>query len=308
MAVETTVKTLAKLRGDKPVLASVLDAFEPLLVARVETAASLQDDVRGLPVPAPDEQRFADGLSLLAEVRLAMFWPLWQKALGGLLPVFEQRPQLVPGLGTVSELLGAGRDETFQEAFLQALLHQDAEACAGLFGTDELSAASLAFVGEFALSAVLRAVATAAAGSAAEGDNPWPLWTQGSCPVCGRLPVMDSLARGLADEKNPYLLSGGGKKHMHCGLCGSDWLFRRAVCPVCGADSKGVMNIIVPTENRSEHIAWCSKCRTYSVGVDERSFSGDLDYDALALGLLPLDMVAAEKELTPMCRTFWNQF
>ena len=38
-----------------------------------------------------------------------------------------------------------------------------------------------------------------------------------------------------------------------------------------------------------------------------RAISPVPDLDVMALGLLPLDIVAAEKELTPMCRTLWNQ-
>ena len=111
----------------------------------------------------------------------------------------------------------------------------------------------------------------------------------------------------MEDDSNPYLLKGGGRKYLHCGMCGADWKYRRAVCPACGSDKKGVMNIFYATSNQSEHVAWCSECKTYCVGLDMRAISPVPDLDVMALGLLPLDIVAAEKELTPMCRTLWNQ-
>lgn len=309
-ATEITKKTLAQLRENKPVLTSVLDAFEPLLVARVATAEKLRADVRRLAVPSPDSQRFSDGRNLLAGTSLTPFWPLYQKAAKELLPVFAASRQMIPAYDAVADMLAQERDEDFQEQFLRALIHQEEETIAELCGTDDMQAASLSFMSEFALSSVLRALTaniTADAGSDSDA-NPWPLWSQGHCPVCARLPIVDTLAKGVTDEKNPYLLAGGGKKHLHCGLCGADWLFRRAVCPACGAESKGVINVLIPTSTRYEHVAWCSECKTYTVGVDERSLSGHFDKDALALGLLHLDMIAAEKKLTPMCRTFWNQF
>ncbi len=307
-AVETTTKTIALLKDTRPHVEELLTAFEPLLLARVEITSSLAEQVSALPLPSVDPQRFSDGLSLLADTDLTMFLPAFAGAAAALLPVFAGREHMVPGFSEVKDLLAADRPEKDQEAFLHALLHQEEEDAAAIAGVEGLPAAGLCFMGEFALSCVFRAATAAYVSKALAGQTPWPLWVQGSCPVCGRMPILHTLARPVNDEKNPYLVSGGGRKHMHCGLCGADWVFRRAACPACGADRKGVMNVLTPTANQAEQIAWCDECRTYTVGLDERSFSSDLDMDAVALSLIHLDMVAAEKHLSPVCRTLWNQY
>ena len=61
--------------------------------------------------------------------------------------------------------------------------------------------------------------------------------------VCGALPTLGWLDKPAVDEKNAYLV-GGGAKDLHCGLCGSNWPFRRGACPACGAEGNDVMELL----------------------------------------------------------------
>lgn len=59
---------------------------------------------------------------------------------------------------------------------------------------------------------------------------------------------------------------------------------------------------------QGERLDWCTKCKTYCPSVDLRERDTTPNLDALALGLLHLDMVAAKKGLHPINPSFWNTF
>ncbi len=247
------------------------------------------------PVGAEEETR----KPLLSDLDLAPFWPQARAAALELLPLLRAMPALAPSLEEARNFLSLERDEAETRALLSASLAQD---LAGLEALGASPASSLAL--ELGLSALLRALVPGLEASKVR----WPFWLKGICPVCGRPPVLDWLAKGQTDERNPQLLGGGGKKHLRCGLCGCDWVFRRAVCPVCGSEEKGVINLLYDRGRRSEHLAFCSSCQRYVVGVDLRNPSPEPDLDLMCLGLLPLDLVGRERGLSPACPSPWNQF
>ena len=169
-----------------------------------------------------------------------------------------------------------------------------------------LPPAVLLFALEVVVGPVLRALAL-------KYDAPWDerasSWMQGFCPVCGSFPSISYLDKRVFDEKNAFLAGGGGKKHMHCALCGTEWHFRRGACPSCGKEGSGVMEFLRESENsRGERIDWCTKCKSYCPTVDLRECAGTPDMDAMALGMMHMDIVAAQKGLTPLKPSFWNQF
>lgn len=169
----------------------------------------------------------------------------------------------------------------------------------------------LLFAFSFMLGPVLRAlVELSPHGNGKEA--PWNVegaWRQGYCPVCGSGPSIAYLDRPVFDEKNAFLAGGGGKKHLHCSLCGTDWTFRRGACPFCGEEGAGVMEILKEAGNAlGERLDWCTRCKTYCPAVDLRERDTTPDLDALALGMLHMDMVAAKKGLQPIHPAFWNTF
>jgi len=57
-----------------------------------------------------------------------------------------------------------------------------------------------------------------------------------------------------------------------------------------------------------ERLDWCTRCKTYCPAVDLRERDTTPDLDVLALGMLHMDMVAAQKGLQPIHPAFWNTF
>lgn len=303
-------ETLDRQRKEKPVLNELLESFGPLWLARAEEQERLEKAFAedALALPKWDENRASSGVSLLADADLSFMWPHVAACFKGYLPLFAKSERLLPGKKAVEGFFGEERDTAFTQDFLRAVIDADFEKLSTLSGLEGLDAASLVLASEFSLSTVLRALTANLVSQGDKEANPWSLWTQGYCPVCGRLPVMDWLGKGYEDKNNPYLTAGGGRKFLHCGLCGTDWRFRRAICPACGSEKKGCMETFYASTNQAEHVSFCSECKKYCVGLDMRNISPAPDLDVMAFCMLPLDMLAAEKELVPMCRTSWNQF
>ena len=61
-------------------------------------------------------------------------------------------------------------------------------------------------------------------------------------------------------------------------------------------------------KSRGERLDWCAKCKSYCPTVDLRECGEAPDMDAMALGMMHLDMVAAHKGLSPLKASFWNLF
>ena len=303
-------KTLDKQREEKPVLKELLDSFGPLWLARAEEQERLKEEFapKGLALPKWDENRSSSGVSLLSDAELSWMWPHVVACFESYLPLFAEQERLLPGKAAVEAFFAEERDTGFTQDFLRAVIDADTERLSTLSRLEGLDAASLVLASEFSLSTVLRALTDNLVAQDDGETSHWPLWTQGYCPVCGRLPVMDWLGKGYEDKNNPYLTAGGGRKFLHCGLCGADWRFRRAICPACGSEKKGCMETFYASTNQTEHVSFCSECKKYCVGLDMRNISPVPDLDVMAFCMLPLDMLAAEKELVPMCRTSWNQF
>ncbi len=134
-------------------------------------------------------------------------------------------------------------------------------------------------------------------------------WKEGYCPVCASFPSISYLERSLIDENNQFLASGGGKKYLHCSLCGTDWHFKRGACPSCKEEGPETIEIIKETKKETgERIDWCKKCNSYCPNVDLRVGGLRPNFDMMALGMMHLDMIAAEKKLMPLNPSFWNTF
>ena len=320
---QSVAKTLAEVVECRPVLEPVLRAFEPLLAAQAQLADDLADSIRasGLELPEAQPGALEQGLSLLAGVPLTgAAAPLRQSA-EKLLPLLATLETMAPHLPALEAFLlapagaakkgkGAKTRQDPREALAEALLSGNSEEETRLAAAHDLDPSILHFAFSFVLAPVLRAIVSGSLPE--EGDAPWDagsLWRQGYCPVCGSFATIAWLDKPLVDEKNAYLAGGGGKKHLHCGLCGTDWKFMRGTCPSCGEKGSGVIEMLRESGSaHGERLDWCTKCKTYCPTVDLRERDGKPDMDALALGMMHLDMVAARKKLRPLKVSFWNTF
>jgi FdhE protein len=92
---------------------------------------------------------------------------------------------------------------------------------------------------------------------ASRGD----LQTEGAepkCPFCNALPVVGVL-RGEGD---------GAKRSLLCSLCGTEWLYRRVICPSCGEENKDKLPVYLAEQIAHVRVDACDTCQTYVKSVD----------------------------------------
>lgn len=314
---QTAAQTLDDVIKWRPALRSVLEAFAPVLTAQEELAAAIAAkigtaaDVAAMGFPAWEYQRMTQGLSLLPGTSLEPLVPHFVHSAEVMLPLLEERLDMVRENGAaLRRLMDAGVDSRQCATLMEALAADEQVTLGKIAEQAGISEPLLGFAGQMVLSPVLHGLVQAMTADLEEEEKelPWEennAWQQGYCPVCGALPTISWLSRPAIDAKNAYLAGGGGKKHLHCSQCGADWKFPRAKCPACG-NGESLKNLRETENNHGERIDWCGKCKGYCCNVDLRERLALPNLDALALGLMHLDMVAAQKKLRPLRPMFWN--
>lgn len=312
---QDVAQTVTEIVGRRPVLAPVLRAFEPLLEAREAVSAELVEVLRDAGVHLPEFQceRAINGVPLLADMPMTGMAAGIRRAAEAILPLLLSLQAVAPHKTALEKFffqpVTAG-DVDSREELGEILLTGSTEAFAKAAGKCGVPPEELDFVAGFVLSPALRALAKQA--NRENGEFPWDTegaWHQGYCPVCGTFPSIAWLDRPALDEKNAYLSGGGGKKHLHCSLCGTNWKFRRGACPSCGKEGAGTMEILHESSGAcGERLDWCTQCRSYCPTVDLREREGIPHMDAMSLGMMHLDMVASRRKLRPLKPSFWNMF
>ena len=79
-----------------------------------------------------------------------------------------------------------------------------------------------------------------------------------ACPFCGNRPVVAAL-RGEGE---------GGKRSLVCSLCGTEWLYRRLLCPNCGEENKDKLPVYTASAIEHVRVEACDTCRVYLKAVD----------------------------------------
>ena len=312
---QTVAQTLEEVIAWRPVLAPVLRSFEPLFSAQEELVGVLAENLKEQAAALPQGQtdRMDQGVSLLAGATFAGFSPAVRTSAEKLLPLLSRMDAVVPHKEALADFFLKSDATQAQnvEELVAAVASGNKKAIEGLAEKIEVDPLVLHFVAGFVVAPVLRALTSLVASSGDEA--PWEVgdvWRQGYCPMCGALPTMGWMDKPAIDDKNAFLAGGGGKKHLHCGTCGADWKFRRGACPACGEEGSGVMELLREsgTAAHGERLDWCTKCKSYCPAVDLRKREFIPNLDALALGMMHLDMVAARRKLKPVRPSFWNMF
>ena len=78
------------------------------------------------------------------------------------------------------------------------------------------------------------------------------------CPFCGNKPVV-AVLRGEGD---------GAKRSLVCGLCSTEWLYRRVLCPNCGEEYKDNLPVYTVAGLDWVRVEACDTCKTYLKAVD----------------------------------------
>ena len=311
---QTAAETIEDVIKRRPVLAPVLRTFEPLLTAQDELGDAVAECLKkeGVSLPQAQPQRIVQGVSLLAEASFAGVAPAVRLCAEKLLPILCSMDTVVPHKGKLTDFfLKSDKIEVQDmEDLVAAIAAGNRKMLADVAEKNDLDPLVLDFVTGFIVAPVLHGLAAQTASE--EGEAPWDsgdAWRQGYCPVCGALPTIGWLDKPAFDEKNAFLAGGGGKKHLHCGVCGANWKYRRGACPACGEEGSNVMELLRESgDSYGERLDWCTKCKSYCPVVDLREREVVPHLDALALGMMHLDMVAARKKLKPVKPSFWNMY
>lgn len=130
-------------------------------------------------------------------------------------------------------------------------------------------------------------------------------WEQGTCPMCGSLPAMACLSP-KENHDLESLVGGGGRKYLHCALCGHDWRYRRDACPACNNDDQHTREVLYDENNRRERIEACEQCGTYLVSIDLREYDPLPHLSVAPMSFVHLDIIARQREYSPLTPSIWN--
>lgn len=107
---------------------------------------------------------------------------------------------------------------------------------------------------------------------------------QGSlCPMCGSKPQL-AVLRPEGD---------GGKRHLACSLCLTEWEYRRIVCPVCDEVEHTKLPRYSVEEPIAVRIEACDTCKAYQKSFD-MTVDGLLVPEVDEMATVALDLWAAE--------------
>lgn len=289
---------MASARAIRPAHAELMTAFEKPLAIR----AGLSDIFRGDAIPLPDVRpdRLAQGAAVLMDDDLLRLDPWLLQAARELLPVLESSFPNGDAFHAIATSVATGEFALREK--VRALLDGDS-------ATISQSAEAIGVQDGFLVLALQMIAGAAIAGLAEQLRNELAHtnWSYGYCPVCASAPGLSTLSR-KDDVQVEALIGGGGKKYLHCGLCGYNWRFKRNACPGCSNDDPHSREVLYAEKAQHERIEACSKCNGYLLCVDLREYEQDPNFLAHPLALVHLDILAQGKGYAPLSRCAWNSF
>jgi FdhE protein len=78
------------------------------------------------------------------------------------------------------------------------------------------------------------------------------------CPFCNRKPALGVL-RQQGDA---------GRRSLQCGVCLTEWEFRRVICPGCGQEDHAKLPVYTAAELPYIRVECCDACKTYIKCID----------------------------------------
>jgi FdhE protein len=263
-----------EIRGLRPELEGLLAYYSALLEAGSELTSDFKPDFQALPGDAC-RQRAAEGRPLLepGDVRLdaEMFDRLFER-----LVAITREHHSVFGEDLDFPCLPEDRDG-WREELVAGLMRHGAvlENVSERAGGD---AQLFAFLAQQALMPFMEA-------------NAWELrglvdpssWSHGRCPVCGGEALM---ARFEAEA---------GKRFLQCGLCLTEWTYKRVACVSCGSEDQDKLRFFTDEKDEAYRVDVCDGCKTYIKTADERKINGDVCLPVDHLSTIHLDLVAEQE-------------
>jgi FdhE protein len=293
---KTVVSTLDAIKKRAPAYTELADKFGPLFL---EQARLSEEFAAGeFPLPEIDSARTQQGVPVLVDTDFTPWTESLKKSAAALLPLLFD--VLGPDKEAWKKLEKFMEDSESIVGLVQARIEGNVKFFES--ASEELGITPytmLLYISETVFSPVLRAMAAGVGESLTSG------WDEGYCPVCGATPSIAQLSpREITDLDQ--LVGGGGKKFLHCSLCGHDWRYKRNACPACGNDENESREVFYQEQARFERIEACHKCGKYCLSIDMRECEPLPDLDVAQIGLIHLDIFAREHDLSPISPTIWN--
>ena len=79
-----------------------------------------------------------------------------------------------------------------------------------------------------------------------------------TCPFCDELPQV-----GVLRPEGE-----GAKRSLICGLCSTEWQFRRTLCPNCGEEAIDKLPVYIAADFEHVRVEACDTCQVYFKSVD----------------------------------------
>jgi len=289
--------TLTLLTERTPAYRELADRFGPLLRAVAQMEDELADTLPEL--LASDPARLAAGVSLLVDADLAPYGEALKRSALALMPVLTDVLRL--NRETVNRITAHFVHADNLVELAKARIEGNAKRFENT--SEELGiqpATTLLFIAETVFAPVLRAIISGLDKPLADSD-----WDQAYCPVCGSSPSISYLSPKEVTDLD-QLVGGGGKKYLHCSLCGQNWRYKRNACAACGNDENQSREVFTSDKTKFERVEACHKCGHYCLSIDLRECEPHPDLDAIQMGLIHLDLFARKSGLIPVTATLWN--
>lgn len=289
--------TLQSIRKRVPAYNELADRFGPLFVEKAKLRDGLM--AHGLRTPPIDQNRIAAGVSILVDEDLSPWVEDMKMAAITMMPVLRETlsldekvaERLLRHFSSPDNLTGLAqaRIEGNWKHFENTSVELDIDQPTTLLYISETVFAPV-------LSAMVDSMGESLSGLA---------WDHGYCPVCGSAPSISYLSPKEVTDLD-QLVGGGGKKFLHCSLCGHDWRFQRNACVSCGNDENDTREVFYIDDVKFERIEACHRCGKYMLNIDMRECDPYPHLDTIQMGLIHLDIFAHQKELIPVSPTLWN--
>lgn len=279
-------KAMDRKMKDIPSLKSIIDPFKELLIERTLIKAEIR--VRtDIDVSAPDKDRFAEGEPLLTTETIASLIDTWGETMMCSASALEKAfPKIRPEITKLTQAMDTGQIDV-KDCVLALFVGEDNE----LDGT----ASRLGIPSDilrFLLIQISKPFIEKRVQSLQNLIKEMP-WFKGYCPICGSFPELS------------FLHGKEGQRWLRCSLCGYEWRFKRTECPYCGYEGKKGKQLDYIEGRNKEWAESCPECKRYIVGTDLGA-STETATEAVAPGLIYLDILAQKKGFTPIAVCAWN--
>ncbi len=225
------------------------------------------------------QKRAKEGRPLLAREKIELDGKLSEELLGILCPILEKYQAFTPS--EIQDLMQK-REKMDITRLTRSVLIGDPQEIKSLANQLNLNPDLLLFLGLNLVQTFFEVFA-----EKFQDKIDRESWLKGNCPLCGSLPAMEKLRRE------------DGKRILWCSLCGTQWHYKRIMCPFCGNEDHNTLRYFFTEGDSSSdkgpfRVDVCDKCKKYIKTIDERKMPENEtpDFSKENINTLYLDILA----------------